>query len=325
MSLFYSIRHMTRFRYSHPVTESVMEVRKEPRTEGRQRCIEFRLTVNPAARVFSYRDHLLNSVHHFDVAARHRELHLAAEATVELRRAEALPGALDTTAWQELDAATAKGEFWDKSHPSRFARPSEALAGLARTLQVDRRRSDPLTMVRELNVRVHDHFEYVPKSTRVDSPIEEAITSGRGVCQDFTHIMIALVRGLGIPCRYVSGYLFRPGGSADRSLDGATHAWLEAWLPGLGWTGFDPTNNLIVEDRHIRTAVGRDYADVPPTRGIYKGDAVSELEVAVSVTPAEGRVPEDVTLPPFTDEWPEAPESAEETLPEGAQQQQQQQ
>ena len=104
--------------------------------------------------------------------------------------------------------------------------------------------------------------------------------------------MIALARRLGIPCRYVSGYLFHHANSPDRSLDGATHAWAEAFLPDLGWVGFDPTNNLIAGDRHIRVAVGRDYADVPPTRGVFKGMSAvrSELAVAVSVGPAKGQL-----------------------------------
>jgi transglutaminase-like putative cysteine protease len=108
------------------------------------------------------------------------------------------------------------------------------------------------------------------------------------VCQDFAHIMIALVRGLGIPCRYVSGYLFQQNEDGVRSSDGATHAWLEVLLPDLGWIGFDPTNNLMAGRSHIRVAIGRDYADVPPTRGVYKGVSAvrTELAVGVSVGPA---------------------------------------
>jgi transglutaminase-like putative cysteine protease len=137
-------------------------------------------------------------------------------------------------------------------------------------------------------------FSYVPNSTKVDSPIEDALRSRQGVCQDFAHIMIALVRKLRIPCRYVSGYLFHleENGRKDRSLEGASHAWVEALVPRLGWTAFDPTNNLIGGDRHIRVAIGRDYADVPPTRGVYKGEAQSELSVAVTVSPSDAPTPE---------------------------------
>jgi transglutaminase-like putative cysteine protease len=129
--------------------------------------------------------------------------------------------------------------------------------------------------------------------------------------------MIALARRVRIPCRYVSGYLFHGIDAHDRSASDATHAWVEAHLPKLGWVGFDPTNNLIAGERHIRTAVGRDYADVPPTRGVFKGNAHSELSVGVQVSPTEAPPPEEEMLPMTT--WI-APASVEDD-----QQQQQQQ
>ena len=135
----------------------------------------------------------------------------------------------------------------------------------------------------------------MPNSTKVDSPIEDALRRRQGVCQDFAHIMIALVRRLQIPCRYVSGYMFHrdeDDEKQDRSLEGASHAWVEALVPRLGWVAFDPTNNLVGGDRHIRVAIGRDYADVPPTRGVYKGEAHSELSVAVTVSPSDAPPPE---------------------------------
>jgi len=121
------------------------------------------------------------------------------------------------------------------------------------------------------------------------------IQTQKGVCQDFAHVMIAMTRGLGIPARYVSGYLYQRSKDQDRSRQGASHAWMEALLPGLGWVGFDPTNNLLVGDRHIRTAIGRDYADVPPTRGVFKGDAEGELSVGVRVVQSD-------SLPPLEEE-----------------------
>jgi transglutaminase-like putative cysteine protease len=130
---------------------------------------------------------------------------------------------------------------------------------------------------------MYERFEYRPQSTSVDSPIDDALRSRQGVCQDFAHVMIGLVRRLGVPCRYVSGYLFRDAASTDRSPDGATHAWVEALLPELGWIGFDPTNDLLAGERHVRVAVGRDYSDVPPTRGVYKGVTAVKSELAVAV------------------------------------------
>ena len=106
--------------------------------------------------------------------------------------------------------------------------------------------------------------------------------------------MIALARQLRVPCRYVSGYLFHDAKIADRSPEGATHAWVEALVPPLGWVAFDPTNNLVASDRHIRVAVGRDYADVPPTRGVHRGEAASELSVAVYVSTVDKPLPEEL-------------------------------
>jgi transglutaminase-like putative cysteine protease len=156
----------------------------------------------------------------------------------------------------------------------------------------------------------------------VDSPIEDALELRRGVCQDFAHIMIALVRNLRIPCRYVSGYLHHDSEHTDRSADGATHAWVEALLPRLGWIGFDPTNNLVAQGRHIRTAIGRDYADVPPTVGTMHGSAETELHVRVRVTPSEAVLPPDQEFA-ADEEWSRFLEKDQEAELLYAQQQQQ--
>ncbi|NOK62703.1 MAG: hypothetical protein GFH27_549293n52 [Chloroflexi bacterium AL-W] len=295
--MYYSICHKTRFRYSASISESVMEVRMQPRTEGPQRMLNFRLTATPRTQVISYRDALGNTVHHFDIPGNHRQLTIMAEALVDINPPVALPAALSPEAWNELDTLTATDVYWDMLTPSHFVRPGELLAQLARDLEI-RRQDDPLTTLHSINSAIFNYFDYTPQSTRVDSPIEEALTSRRGVCQDFAHIMIALVRELHIPCRYVSGYLFHRSGVHDRSAEDATHAWVEALLPGFGWVGFDPTNNLIVADRHIRVAVGRDYADVPPTHGIFKGNVVTELFVGVNVSPTE-EPPEEAVLTPM--------------------------
>jgi transglutaminase-like putative cysteine protease len=285
--MYYTIHHITRFRYSVPITESVMEVRIQPRSEGFQRCLDFDLTTSPKSRILSYRDDLGNRVHHFDIPNRHTHLTITAKAMVEVSEPPDLPVRLDPEAWNRLDALNAHDEYWDMLSPSHFIRPSELLDGLVRELGLQRR-NDPLTVLRSLNTAIYEHFEYVKQNTRVDSPIDDALRIRQGVCQDFAHIMIALGRELRIPCRYVSGYLFHQSSDKrDRSVNGATHAWVEALLPDLGWVGFDPTNNTVATERHIRVAVGRDYADVPPTRGIFRGKADSELAVTVRVLPAE--------------------------------------
>jgi transglutaminase-like putative cysteine protease len=250
--------------------------------------------VSPRARVFSYYDHTGNVIHHFDIPEQHRQLTIIADALVDVDAPPDLPDALEKDSWRHLDEMIERDDYWDMLMPSQFVRNSPELDELARKLGVDKRNGrDPLTVLRTLNSSLYESFEYTKDSTKVDSPIEVALRNRQGVCQDFAHIMIALVRGMRIPCRYVSGYLHHDKSHADRSADGATHAWVEALLPGLGWVGFDPTNNLLAGKRHIRTAIGRDYADVPPTVGTVKGSAASDLQVRVRVTPSEAVMPVD--------------------------------
>jgi transglutaminase-like putative cysteine protease len=300
--MYYSIRHLTKFLYSNPVSESMMETRMHPRSDQNQRCLTFHLSVSPRCRVFSYRDHLANQVHHFDIPGQHGQLVIVAESLVEVQPALPIPAFLAPDAWAELDSLIEQGDYWEMLLPSEFAIATPALDALAEELDV-RRRDDPLMVLHQINEQMFHHFEYVPKSTKVDSPIDLALLTHAGVCQDFAHIMITLVRSkLRIPCRYVSGYLFHGRSDHDRSEHSATHAWVEALLPQLGWVGFDPTNWLVAADRHIRTAIGRDYADVPPTHGIFRGRANSELTVAVRVTPSEGTPPLDQEMP-VPEDW----------------------
>ncbi|PDW02262.1 transglutaminase family protein [Candidatus Viridilinea mediisalina] len=294
--MYYSILHKTRFRYSSPVRESVTEVRMQPRSEGLQRCLSFKLTSSPAARVHSYSDSYGNIVHHFDIPAPHKSTTITAEALVILPPPPSIPEALDRDAWEQLELMTREEDYWDFLAPSHFTHPTQLLTRFATELEVYRR-DDPLTLLRSINERMYDAFDYESGHTEVDSPIDLALKTRKGVCQDFAHIMIALVRPLGIPCRYVSGYLFHRDEDHDRSEEDATHAWVEALIPGFGWVGFDPTNNLITGERHIRTAIGRDYADVPPTQGVFKGKAESILEVGVKVVPTERPIDEEEVDP----------------------------
>lgn len=286
----YNIRHTTLFRYTIPVAESVTEVRMQPSTTEGQQCSAFRLQVRPAASVMSYQDHLGNVVHHFTQPELHKELSIIAESEVQVTPPPALPPALPPADWARVDALVATGEHWDMLMPSGLTESTALLAALARELGVERR-SDPLSLLLGLNLAIHRAFAYDSKSTRVDSTIDEALTYRRGVCQDFTHILLALVRNyLHIPCRYVSGYLHPR--RDDSSATAATHAWAEILLPDLGWVGFDPTNNILAGERHIQVAIGRDYNDVPPTRGIYKGNSGSELSVTVRVRAVQEVGPE---------------------------------
>jgi transglutaminase-like putative cysteine protease len=284
----YGIRHVTRFSYDADISESVMELRMQPASEGSQQCLQFELQFEPRARVFAYRDPLANTVHHFDLPGRHRQISITARSLVQVDAPASLPEALPLDAWRRVDESAASGEDWDFLQASQFVVWSERLLAFAESLgPIARRAHNPLTTVRLTMAAIHEAFEYAPHSTHVDSPIDDALAARRGVCQDFTHVTLALFRLWKLPCRYVSGYIGpdpeNDGEEQSRATSVATHAWVEVALPELGWIGIDPTNNIDAGLRHVRVAVGRDYADVPPTRGIFKGVAASELSVAVSV------------------------------------------
>ena len=292
--MFYAIRHFTRYRYSHLVWQSMMEVRMHPRSEGDQRCFVFQLSVNPRARIFGYTDSYGNLVHHFDLPSRHSQLTIVTDALVNIEPRSVVPKTMDCGSWGDLEELVEKNDYWDMLMPSHFARSSPELEELAREIGASERDGrSPLAFLQDIASGVHRTFSYVKKSTAVNSPIEHALKSRQGVCQDFAHIMIALVRNARIPCRYVSGYLYHSGEDGHPAADGATHAWVEALLPGAGWVGFDPTTNLLAGGQHIRTAIGRDYADVPPTMGTMKGKADTQLQVRVRVTPSQAVLPPD--------------------------------
>lgn len=284
----YAIQHTTRYTYALPIVENVMEVRLQPRSDEWQQCLNFSLYLRPMARVYPFRDHLDNWVHFFDIAAAHKELTIIANSAVNVQPPAPIPTALPLDSWGAMDELANASAQWDCVQPSYYTPATPPLVALAEEFGVDRN-VDPLTALRSIMLQLHENFSYDTDSTKVDSPIDEALAQRSGVCQDFTHIMLAIMRNvLRIPCRYVSGYLFHLDN--DRS-DDATHAWVEALLPDLGWVGFDPTNNVIAGERHIRVALGRDYKDVPPTLGIFRGAAESELNVTVKVRKAAAPLP----------------------------------
>ncbi|HKX65281.1 MAG TPA: transglutaminase family protein [Rhizomicrobium sp.] len=310
--MFYSIRHVTRFRYSGPVRESVMELRMQPRSEGPQTLRSFQISTNPRAQLYAYTDHLGNAVYHFNLLREHEELRIEAQAVVEIASMRPMPDKLDPLEWSRYNSFNLSDDHFDMLGPSRFARSSRELESFMKIADLEKPVGDPLMALRTLQRGIYDSFDYEPGVTEVNSPIEVALEQRRGVCQDFAHIMTAIARIWGVPCRYVSGYLYHKG-SHDRSAANATHAWVEAYLPSMGWIGFDPTNNIMAGERHIRAAVGRDYADVPPTRGTYKGGADSELSIAVSLEPTQApvrhedflKVARPMTSPPPTASMPE--------------------
>ena len=320
--MFYAIRHFTRYRYSRAVWQSMMEVRMHPRSEGNQRCFVFQLSVNPRARIFGYTDSYGNLVHHFDLPARHSQLTIISDALVNIEAQAPVPDSMPYRAWQELEELIERKDYWDMLMPSHFARSSPQLEQLAEEIGVnERKKRNPLAFLQDINSGIFHSFSYVKKSTGVNSPIEDALRSRQGVCQDFAHIMIAMVRNARIPCRYVSGYLYHGAENGHPVADGATHAWVEALLPGLGWIGFDPTINRLASEQHIRTATGRDYADVPPTMGVMKGKTDTQLQVRVRVTPSEAVLPPDEEFA-ADEEWSQFLDETQQSELAEAQQQQ---
>ena len=278
------IKHVTRYRYDEPVRESVMELWMRPWRSNTQRVASFDLDIEPPSQVFSYADTWGNTVNHFDVPAPHRRLNIIANSRVETQVRALLPPGLGMEEWERLDSDFVRGDCWDFLRMHGLIAETPALHDFIAKHKLDElRRHDPLTAVKELAADLYRAFDYETGVTGADSPLDHALIEGRGVCQDFAHIMIAVCRRWGVPARYVSGYLFTDREAGDRSDPDATHAWVEVFLPSLRWIGLDPTNNTPTGERHVIVAVGRDYDDVPPSRGVFKGDADSELEVAVSV------------------------------------------
>ena len=201
---------------------------------------------------------------------------------------------LGAGAWDEVRTMNADPKWWDFTGSSPLAHPSPALTEFVTQLGVEPR-DDPLVDLMTLSSALNDAFEYRPGATSVDSTIDDFLLSRRGVCQDYTHVLVAIARSWGVPTRYVSGYLYLTepvSGQPGSAFGAATHAWAETRLPGLGWVGLDPTNRSVADHKYVRIAIGRDYQDVPPTRGVIEGGGDSQLEVDVRMTLLQTTPPE---------------------------------
>lgn len=258
----------------------------------RQQVLGFRITTSPPGRLTNEIDPFGNTRHVLTVNETHDTLDVASVSTVEVFPSPPLPQRLGPDAWEVVRSWTTDLSSWQFTHPSPGAGPTPALSGFVTEIGIEPG-SDPLADLVELTSTLNDIFDYVPGSTSVDSPIDEILTTRRGVCQDYAHVMIAIARSWGVPTRYVSGYLHTEGASdaVNGPASTATHAWVECRLPQLGWVEFDPTNRNLVGHRYVRTAVGRDYRDVPPTRGVVEGGANSGLDVDVRITRLDDAAP----------------------------------
>jgi transglutaminase-like putative cysteine protease len=272
------VQHETRLEYYEPVTESMSEVRMEPASDADQSCRSFHLAVSPATEPFRYQDGFGNHVHHFNVLSAHTEVRILAASIVETHpRPRDL---LSSWATYPLALDDANLEVLDFLRTCGPVRPTPRLDPLVEALR-PRPGGRLAHLVAEAADYIHGHFEYARDVTLATSPVDEVLEKGKGVCQDFTHLMIALLRSFGVPARYVSGYIHRP------DKDSQSHAWCEVWLPDLGWLGIDPTNNRVVNDHFVKVAVGRDFTDVPPNKGIYRGRAKETIFVRVETRALE--------------------------------------
>lgn len=272
------VRHTTGYRYDTEVRASYNEARLTPQTGPAQLTLESRVDISPSARQQRYWDYWGTQVTSFDLSTPHRELEVTAESVVET--ADAAPPPTGAT-WSLLRSEAVTDAHVEVLVPSARTVPSDDLVAVASSTVEG---LEPYDAARALLSEVHRQVAYRTGSTGVSTGASEAWRQRSGVCQDIAHVSIALLRAVGIPARYVSGYL-HPGGehaAVGEPVRGESHAWVEAWLGD--WWAFDPTNDVPVGERHVVVARGRDYADVPPLKGVYSGGGSQSLGVVVEVT-----------------------------------------
>ena len=290
--MIYEVRHRTTYRYNAPVTYARCTLRLTPRETADQSLLSHSLSISPRPaslrhRIGPFGDRIAAMV----VETPHRELRIEALSRVQVRRMGA-DRAVRGAAWESVREAAIASSSLDVGAPADFLYPTAMTPILAPITDYGRRFFPPDRPIVEaafdLAKTIRAEFDYDPKATLVSTPAITAFEARRGVCQDFTHIMLAALRGLGLSAAYVSGYLrtLPPPGKPRLAGADATHAWVSLWCgEALGWIGFDPTNGLIVADDHIELAVGRDYSDVAPIDGVILASGEQDLTVAVDVTP----------------------------------------
>lgn len=264
--------HTTRYCYSQPAWDSHNYIWLYPIDNGKQQVISHSINVSPEVCLIEHKDYYGNKNSYFHLLAPHKELKIVSWGTVITKPAQALPGTLvqEVQKYQEAETEftyssprVALGRSWVEAIQIQPARPEQPLA----------------EYLLELLAHFHKHFSYAPGSTHVHTPLAEFVSTKAGVCQDYAHAAIAILREQKIPARYVSGYLHTGLGSRG------SHAWIEVFFPENGWVGFDPTNQAPVGEGYIKLAHGRDYDDCPPLRGVRRGGGKEELVVEVSVHP----------------------------------------
>lgn len=281
------LRYVTRFVYSRPVWESHNALRACPREDGGQGLLRYELSISPQTSVFSYHDKWGTRVDTFGIREPHRELIVTVESSVETA-AQADPV---TAPMEALGIDDYRDMAWGFLQRTRHTRWGEDLSAVAKEAAAGA--TDVVAAVQSVERLVHDTMEYLPGATEVGVDIDRVWRTGAGVCQDFAHLTVSLLRAAGIGARYVSGYFYASDPTQVEAPDHgeivvATHAWVEAAIPGWGWWAIDPTNGGPVGERHAKIGHGRDYDDVTPLRGVYFGD--TEHHLAAEVTMSTGSI-----------------------------------
>lgn len=270
----WEIIHRTQYTYASPVTESFNEVRLHPVSDERQEVDDFLLKILPATRLRHHRDFYSNVVHHFDIPEPHTVLMVESFLHVTTRPSPPLSETETFFPLARIGEASREPRVFDFLQQSRFVDMSPETWRLA--LDATEGMTDTWQAALAIMRFIYGHFKYESRSTHVHTHMSDVLRDRRGVCQDFAHVMLGLCRALKIPALYVSGYL-------ATEIASATHAWVEVLIPGVGWRGLDPTHNCQTGETYVKIAVGRDYADVPPVTGNYKGTTDRKMEVSVKI------------------------------------------
>jgi transglutaminase-like putative cysteine protease len=271
------ITHRTVVGYDGPARASYNEARMTPVALPGQIVLETGLWTDAQVPVWTYRDYWGTQVSAFDIQAPHSELQITSRATVETSEPPP-PG--ESLPWPDLTAQAGRGRLLEYLMPTTRTTVSAELAAAARERVAG---LPPLAAAAGIASWVHGHVTYVPGSTGVQTSAQEAFDQEQGVCQDIAHLTVSLLREAGLPARYVSGYLFpKPDAEPGDEVTGQSHAWVEYWTGE--WVACDPTNDSYIGQRHVVVAAGRDYADVPPLKGIYHGAPSRTMEVEVTLT-----------------------------------------
>lgn len=278
--------HTTTYSYSEPVSICHNEVHLRPRNTARQTVLNSDLTVEPEpGHFFSRKDYYGNNATFFAIHEPHTQLSIEAESIVQIQTPPA-PSLAFSPSWEQVrDAVRAHADAdtldaFQFAFASQYVKTGTEFAEFARPSFPAGR--PLLEGVVDLSSRIHKQFKYAPKSTTIATPVEEALRERHGVCQDFAHVMIGALRALGLPARYVSGYL-RSTSNTVGAED--SHAWVSSWCPDFGWFDIDPTNDVIPAEGHLTLAWGRDYGEVTPVKGVALGGGEQSIKVTVRVVP----------------------------------------